>query len=407
MYRAGQQAGVLRRQLLALVAWLAVAAVPALAELPVPASRVLAAAGTGARLATATVDVSPLGLPAMALPPDNLPGQAKVELGRKLFFDRRLSFNRTLSCAMCHIPEQGFTQNEMRTPVGIEGRFVKRNAPSLYNVGYRQRLFHDGREFSLENQVWRPLLSENEMANPSVGFVIETLRDAADYRGLFEAAFGRGPGIETIGQALASYQRSLVSAGSAFDRWYFGKDDRALNGAARRGFDLFNSVGCVRCHTIGGDHALFSDGAFHDTGIGYARSMLAPDAGSAKLRLAPGVEVLPEVSFARSAANDLGRYEATGKAADRWRYLTPSLRNIALTAPYMHDGSLPDLASVLRFYNEGAVPHADLDPLLRPLRLTASQLQDLESFLLALTGDNIAQLAADARSVEIGDSGLE
>jgi len=135
MDRAGQQAGPVRRHLLALVACLAVAAVPALAELPAPASRVLAAVGTGARLATVPVDASPLGLPAMALPADNPPSRASVDLGRKLFFDRRLSFNRTLSCAMCHIPEQGFTQNEMRTPVGIEGRFVKRNAPSLYNVG--------------------------------------------------------------------------------------------------------------------------------------------------------------------------------------------------------------------------------------------------------------------------------
>jgi len=389
------------------VACLAVAAIPALAELPVPASRALTPAGTGAPLATAPVDASPLGLPAMVLPADNPPSRARVDLGRKLFFDRRLSFNRTLSCAMCHIPEQGFTQNEMRTPVGIEGRFVKRNAPSLYNVGHRQRLFHDGREFSLENQVWQPLLSENEMANPSVGFVIETLRDAADYRGLFEAAFGRGPGIETIGQALASYERSLVSAGSAFDRWYFGGDDQALGEDARRGFALFTSVGCARCHTVEADHALFSDGAFHDTGIGYARAMLAADGNDARVRLAPGVEVLPEVSFARPAANDLGRYEATGKAEHRWHYLTPSLRNIALTSPYMHDGSLPDLASVLRYYNEGAVPHAGLDPLLQPLGLTSSQLQDLESFLLALTGDNIVQLAEDGRSVGIGDTGSE
>ncbi len=407
MAGSGQRAGPVRWQLLALVACLAVPASPALAELPVPASRVLAAAGTGAHLATVPVDGSPLGLPAMALPADNPPSRARVDLGRKLFFDRRLSFNRTLSCAMCHIPEQGFTQNEMRTPVGIEGRFVKRNAPSLYNVGYRQRLFHDGREFSLENQVWQPLLSENEMANPSVGFVIETLRDAADYRGLFEAAFGRGPGIETIGQALASYQRTLVSAGSAFDRWYFGKDDQALGESARRGFVLFNSAGCVRCHTIGGDHALFSDGAFHDTGIGYARAMLPLNTDTGKVRIAPGVEVVPEVSFARPAASDLGRYEATGKAEDRWHYLTPSLRNIALTAPYMHDGSLPDLASVLRYYNEGAVPHADLDPLLQPLDLSPAQLQDIESFLQALTGDNIEQLGEDGRSVGIGDTGLQ
>ncbi len=392
---------------LLLSACLAVPAIPAIAAPPPAPSRALAVAGTGVRADTVPVTVAPLGLPTPPVPADNPPSREKIDLGRKLFFDRRLSFNRTLSCAMCHIPEQGFTQNEMRTPVGIEGRFVKRNAPSLYNVGYRQHLFHDGRESSLENQVWQPLLRENEMANPSVGFVIETLRTAPDYGGLFEAAFGRGPGIETIGQALASYERSLVSAGSPFDRWYFGGDEHALGAAAKRGFALFNSAGCARCHTVSADHALFSDGAFHDTGIGYARAMLAPDGDTGKVRLAPGVEVVPEVSFSRPEANDLGRYEATGKAGDRWRYLTPSLRNIALTAPYMHDGSLPDLASVLRFYNEGAVPHAELDPLLQPLGLAPRQLRDLESFLAALTGDNIQRLAEDGRSTGIGDTGLQ
>ena len=352
----------------------------------------------------AVVASPPLGLPALVVPENNPVTEAKIALGRKLFFDRRLSFNRTLSCAMCHVPEQGFTQNEMRTPVGIEGRFGKRNAPSLYNVGYRGRLFHDGREFSLENQVWQPLLKNNEMANPSVGFVIETLAQAGDYQGLFEAAFGRGPGIETIGQALASYQRGLLSAASPFDRWFFGGDTVSLGAAASRGFALFNSAGCSACHTIAEDHALFSDGQFHDTGIGYARSMLAPGPVASSVYLAPGVEVVPKVSFSRPQANDLGRYEATGLSADRWKYLTPSLRNVALTAPYMHDGSLPDLAAVLRFYNEGGIAHADLDPLLHPLGLSESELQDLEEFLRALTGDNVDQLARDGRSVGIGDT---
>jgi cytochrome c peroxidase len=359
----------------------------------------------GQPLSLAAVVVSPpLGLPDMDMPSDNPITEAKIALGRKLFFDRRLSFNRTLSCAMCHIPEQGFTQNELRTPVGLEGRFVKRNAPSLYNVGYRERLFHDGRESSLENQVWQPLLKDNEMANPSVGFVIETLARAGDYEGLFEAAFGRGPGIETIGQALASYQRGLLSAASPFDRWFFGGETVSLGASASRGFALFSSAGCSACHTIAEDHALFSDGQFHDTGIGYARSMLAPDPVASSVYLAPGVEVVPKVSFSRPQANDLGRYEATGRSADRWKYLTPSLRNVALTAPYMHDGSLPDLAAVLRFYNAGGIAHADLDPLLHPLGLSESQLQDLESFLRALTGDNVEQLARDGRSVGIGDT---
>ncbi len=342
----------------------------------------------------------------MDIPVNNAVTTDRIVLGRKLFFDRRLSFNRTLSCAMCHVPEQGFTQNEIRTPVGIEGSFVNRNAPSLYNVGYRTRLFHDGREFSLENQVWQPLLKDNEMANPSVGYVIETLTQAADYTGLFESAYGRGPGVETIGQALASYQRGLVSAASPFDRWYFGGESEAIGESARRGFALFSSAGCTACHTLDDSYALFSDGQFHDTGIGYTRSMQGSASAAASVRLAPGVEVVPTVSFATPQINDLGRYEATGQATDRWKYLTPSLRNVALTAPYMHDGSIPDLGSVLRFYNDGGLAHPDLDPLLRPLGLDPSQLSDLENFLRALTGDNIEQLAADGRSTAIGDTGL-
>ena len=375
------------------------------ADSTVPSLAVMPTGGAAQDLAKAILS-PPIGLPAMDIPVNNAVTADSIALGRKLFFDRRLSFNRTLSCAMCHVPEQGFTQNEIRTPVGIEGSFVNRNAPSLYNVGYRRRLFHDGREFSLENQVWQPLLKDNEMANPSVGYVIEILTQAADYKGLFESAYGRGPGVETIGQALASYQRGLVSAASPFDRWYFGGESEALGASARRGFALFSSAGCTACHTLGERHALFSDGQFHDTGIGYARSMLEPEPGAAAVYLAPGVEVVPKVSFTAPRVNDLGRYEATGEASDRWKYLTPSLRNVALTAPYMHDGSMPDLAAVLRFYNEGGIAHPDLDPLLQPLGMEQSQLLDLENFLRALTGDNIQQLTVDGRSTTIGDTGL-
>jgi cytochrome c peroxidase len=177
--------------------------------------------------------------------------------------------------------------------------------------------------------------------------------------------------------------------------------------SARRGFELFSSVGCIACHTVDESHALFSDGQFHDTGIGYARSMQGPEPATKTVQLAPGVEVVPKISFATPQANDLGRYEATGLATDRWKYLTPSLRNVAVTAPYMHDGSLPDLASVLSFYNGGGISHPDLDPLLRPLGLDQTQLTDLENFLRALSGDNIEQLAADGRSTAIGDTGVE
>lgn len=345
----------------------------------------------------------PLGLPAMTLPARNPPTRAKIDLGRKLFFDRRLSFNRTLSCGMCHIPEQGFTQYELKTPVGFEGRFVKRNAPTLLNVGYRRMLFHDGRESTLENQIWQPLLQANEMANPSIGFVLATIREAEDYGGLFEQAFEQGLTAETVGMALASYQRGLVSADSAFDRWYFGRDQKAMTEAAQRGWLLFQEKGCTGCHTVEEEYAQFTNGNFYDTGVGYAHSM-AIGTEALPVRLAPGVEVTPTVAFPPPAANDLGRYEATGKSADRWLYRVPTLRNVAITGPYMHNGTLADLDAVIDYYNSGGFPHEGLDPRIRPLGLDAGQKSDLVAFLESLTGSNVAALAGDGRSQEIGNA---
>jgi cytochrome c peroxidase len=285
--------------------------------------------------------------------------------------------------------------------VGLEGRFVKRNSPALYNVGYRRALFHDGRESSLENQVWQPLLLHNEMANPSIGFVLDTIARAEDYRGLFEAAFEQGLTVETVGMALASYQRGLVSGDSLFDRWYFGKQD-VLPAEARMGWQVFQDAGCISCHTVAHDHAHFTNDQFYDTGVGYARSM-GIDSVPERVRLAPGVSVVPKVSFETARANDLGRYEATGRSEDRWLYRVPSLRNVALTAPYMHDGSFPDLASVIAWYNRGGSMHPGLDPRVRPLHLSANQVAELLAFLRSLTGSNVGILEADGRSAGIGD----
>ncbi len=340
------------------------------------------------------------GLPPVPVPAGNPLTEEKIALGRKLFFDRRLSFNRTLSCAMCHVPEQGFAQVELKTPVGIEGRFVKRNAPTLLNVGYRQVLFHDGREASLEHQIWQPLLKTNEMANPSIGFVLETLRHADDYAGLFEAAFPNGLTLETVGMALASYQRVLMAGESGFDRWYYGEQRTALSAQAQRGWALFQASGCVSCHTVGTQSAQFTDEQFHDTGIGYARSMGRGQL-PASVRLAPGVEVVPTVSFAQPTFNDLGRYEATGLSEDRWKYRTPSLRNVALTPPYMHDGSLPDLMAVVEYYDAGGVPHEGQDGRVRPLALSAEDKAALVAFMKSLTGGDIDTLVRDARSERI------
>ena len=339
----------------------------------------------------------PLGLP--ELPMEPAVTAAGIELGRRLFFDRRLSFNDTLSCAMCHVPEQGFTQNELATPVGMEGRSVKRNAPALYNVAYRTTLFFDGREETLEQQIWSPLLAANEMGNPSVGTVLRRLRGLDDYDAQFRALYGEGVGMATLGRALAEYQRALLSADSPFDRWYFGGEADALPDSAQRGFALFVEKGCSGCHRIQDGHAHFTDDGFHNTGLGFRRAM---QPGS-RLQLAPGVFVDRKDGIPAPRHSDLGRYEATGRPEDRWKFRTPSLRNVAVTAPYMHDGSLSTLAEVVGFYDAGGVPNEGLDPRIRPLGLAPEQQQDLVAFLESLSGSNLDALAADARLAPIGD----
>lgn len=349
----------------------------------------------------------PLGLPKLPIPADNPLTSAKIDLGRKLFFDRRLSFNGTFSCAMCHIPEQGFTSNEMTTAVGIEGRSVRRNSPTLYNVGYAELLFHDGRENSLEQQVWGPLLAHNEMANPSVGHVIDKLKTLADYRGLFEKAFKQGPTMVTVGQALASYQRTLNAADASFDRWHFGKHAGAVGDDAKRGFALFTGkAGCSACHSVGQKSALFTDQLRHNTGIGYAAAMQkAP--GKQRVQLAPGVFVDVDTQqlsgLNTDKPNDLGYYEISQNPADRWRYKTPSLRNIALTAPYMHDGSLATLEDVVAFYDKGGVPNENLSPMIKPLNLTEQEKADLLAFLRSLTSETVGVLVSDAFAAPVGD----
>jgi cytochrome c peroxidase len=356
----------------------------------------------------ANLETPPLGLPVVPVPDDNPLTRDKVQLGRKLFFDRRLSANNTISCAMCHIAEQGFAQNELKTPVGIEGKSVRRNAPTIYNVAYLKRVFHDGREFSLENQVWGPLLASNEMGNLSVGIVIERIRSFDDYDELFAQAFNRGPDMQTIGMALASYERTLVSGDSNFDRWHFAADKKALGVSAQRGLALFlGKARCAACHSVEQEFALLTDNDFHNTGVGYFASMRPADAELVVL-LAPGQTERVDTDILQSTGTerprDLGRYEVTGSPNDRWRYRTPTLRNVVLTAPYMHDGSLPTLRDVLLFYNRGGVPNETLDPLIRPLGLSDGEIDDLLNFLRSLTGANVDVLVSDAFAAPIGGS---
>ena len=388
-------------------------------RLVVGAIRQLAAAAAclvGAALSTAQPDPtaamppqSSVGSPLLENPPLGLPSanpprpleQASIDLGRRLFFDRRLSFNQTLSCGMCHIPEQGFTQQELATPVGMEGRPIRRNAPALYNVAHRHALFHDGREESLEQQIFAPLLAVNELGNPSIGSVLQRLRRMPDYAAAFQATYGQGININTLSWALADYQRTLVSADSPFDRWHFGGDADAVSSAVKRGFTVFNDSGCAACHLIDEDHAHFTDDQFHDVGV--PRGGIQP---IAKLQVAPGlvidVDGDAQAGIAPTKPVDLGRFDTTGRIEDRWKFRTPTLRNVALTAPYMHDGSLPTLGAVVDFFDRGG-DHPQADERIQPLGLSEQQKADLVAFLRSLTGSNVEKLAADARSAPIGD----
>ena len=347
----------------------------------------------------------PLGLPEVVSQLD----AAEIDLGRELFFDRRLSKNETLSCAMCHIPEQGFTQNELATPVGHLGKGVRRNVPSLYNVAFAKDLFLDGREQSLEAQIWSPLLAENEMANESREAVLAKLALNAGYTARFAEIFDEGLTEATLGRALAAYQRALLSGDSPFDRWYFGDERSTLVGSgaegypalAAEGFSVFQDKGCVSCHHINESSALFTDGQYHNTGTGYQRASRALRPPS--VQLAPGVFVVPTVDAETETFTDDGRYEVTGLDADKWRYRTPSLRNVALTGPYMHDGSIATLEAVVAFYAEGGGGDPAQDPRTRSVQLTESDQEALVAFLRTLTSSHVDALVSDARSVTIGE----
>lgn len=320
-----------------------------------------------ARQALRRIEGPPLGLPSVPLPADNPPTVAAVRLGRLLFFDPRLSAGGELSCASCHRPEEGFTASEARTAVGNRGQMLRRNSPTLLNVAYAAPFFHDGRQPVLDLQPLEVLVDPDEMAFPSLAAAENRLQSLAEYAALFEEAFAAPPSVRRVGRALGSYLRTLLAANSPFDRWYFAGETEAMSRAGKRGFFLFfGKAGCADCHRITQEAALFTDHEFHDTGV--AR-----------------------------AGDDLGRYEVTGDLRHRWQFKTPSLRNVALTSPYMHDGSLATLGEVVEFYDQGGFRREGIEPGIEPLGLDEQEKADLVEFLESLTADNIGELAREAR----------
>ncbi len=293
----------------------------------------------------------PLGLdPKRAIPNDNPLTEAKVQLGRKLFFDPILSGDSTISCASCHQPGHGFA-GAQRFGAGIGGRRTTRNVPSLLNRVYGKSFFWDGREASLEAQALRPIERSSEMGG-TVARVVKRLQADKDYAARFQAAFADGVTAENLAKALASFERVLLLGNSRVDRFRAG-EVQALTESERHGLWLYESRGrCWRCHS--GPN--FTDEEFHNTGVGWGKEPV-----------------------------DLGRYAWTKKENDRGRFKTPTLRGLPATAPYMHDGSLKTLQEVVEFYNQGGNKNPNIDPVLAPLHLSKDDVKDLVAFLKALS----------------------
>jgi len=291
---------------------------------------------------------APKGLPEITHPPSS---PALVQLGRHLFQETKLSGDGTVSCASCHDATKNFTTSDAKA-IGIGKQLGRRNAPSLMNRVFGTSMFWDGRTRTLEEQALLPIADPTEMGN-TVEKALATLAADAEYPKRFRDAFGsEGVTKERLATALAAFQRSLLLGNSPVDAFVDG-DTAKLSESAKQGLWLFESkANCWKCHA--GKN--YSDEKFHNTGVSWGATPL-----------------------------DLGRHEVTKKHEDRGRFKTPSLRGVAKTAPYMHDGSIKTLEEVVAFYSKGGNTNPHLDGALKPLNLKEREQADLVAFLKALS----------------------
>lgn len=347
---------------------------------------------------------APLGLPPVPVPADNPLTPEKIALGNKLFHDTRFSSTGQVSCATCHDAAKAFTDSPLRVSVGISSLLGTRNGPTVLNAAYNQTQFWDGRSPSLEEQALHPFVNPVEMGLPDHQPILDVIAADQAYQQAFAEAFGiSGDAItlQQVLQAIAAFERTIISGDSPFDRYYFGGDENALTAQQKRGFTVFLTAGrCVSCHTIEQDHALFTDHKFHNIGIGVNElgDDIAPLAQAFLVAKANGVDVDVAVLTDKNSSH-LGRFAVSDQISDLGGFKTPTLRNIALTAPYMHDGSLATLRDVVVHYNNGGALTTDvkITPYLsggiRPLNLTEKQIDDLVAFMEALTSPEFSERA--------------
>ncbi len=291
-------------------------------------------------------------LPAVTIPVENRETDAKVRLGRQLFFDKRLSADNTVSCATCHIPKTGWA-NHSPTDTGIKGQVGGRNSGSIIDAAYMKVQFWDGRAATLEEQAVGPIANPIEMGE-TLENVVNKLNGIPGYKAQFRDVFGTDATADAIGKAIAAFERTIVSGPAPYDLYRQG-DLTAMTPAAVRGLNIFNGKGhCLPCHS----GPAFSDGGYHNLGVGYANGKY----------------------------KDEGRYAISKNRKDLGAFKTPGLRNTAQTHPYLHDGSEKTLADVIELYNKGGVPNPHLDPMMLPLNLTKNEKTDLLAFLNSLNG---------------------
>ena len=287
-------------------------------------------------------------------PADNQPSAARIELGKQLFFDPRLSSERNLSCASCHSPLFGWSDG-LPTAKGFKSKVLGRASPTVINSGYTTIQMWDGRRATLEDQAMGPMESMDEMAM-NLESLFTWLNSNPSYKAAFAKAYpGEAIDKTTTSKAIASYERTLISADSPFDHWLRG-DKKAMNASQVRGFRLFTDPAkgnCAACHSAPN----FTDNGFHNIGLA-AYGQPNPD---------------------------VGRFAIKPIASLKGAFKTPTLRDIALTAPYFHDGSATTLTEVVEHYNKGGVTKTDLSTNIKPLNLSADEVKDLVLFLHALT----------------------
>jgi len=339
----------------------------------------------------------PVAMTRGVIPADNPQTPEKISLGQKLFFDRRLSADATVSCSTCHDPALAFTDRKP-TSVGIRGRVGQRNAPTVLNALYNKTQFWDGRVNTLEEQAALPIVNSVEMGHTSLDAAVAQIAAVEEYEQAFRNVFRRPANSPDLMRAIASYERTQLSFDSPFDHFIAG-DKNAIDESAKRGWELFNNQArCNKCHALTEttrDVTNLIDNDFHNIGVLIVKHNVVPLARQAEQLVKTGDTSAIDQAAIQTEMSALGRFLITKKEPDIASFKTPNIRNVLVTGPYFHDGSQETLWDVIDHYNKGAGlqdPYLDQD--IQPLALTENDIDDLVAFMASLTSPNYKEQGA-------------